>query len=272
MNNLVIFRGGGDVATGSIQKIHRVGFKVLILEKAKPLCIRRYVSAARAISEGYAEIEDLRIRRAENMEEIEEALQAGEVPIVVDEEGAYIKKLKPLAVIDGILAKKNLGTSRSMAPITIGLGPGFEAGNDVDAVIETNRGHDLARVIFDGRPSENTGIPGNIQGYTSQRILRAPASGQIHILKDIGSRVEEGEVLAIVGDSEVKSGLTGMVRGMIADGSEVFEGLKIGDVDPRVIKTNAITISDKARAIGGGCLEALLILKRRLDNADRNLN
>ncbi|MDO5048098.1 MAG: selenium-dependent molybdenum cofactor biosynthesis protein YqeB [Anaerococcus sp.] len=270
MNDLVIFRGGGDIATGSIQKIYRAGFRVLVLEKDKPLCIRRYVSCAQAMFDGYREIEDLKVRKVSDEKGIFLAFDQGEIPIINDQDGQYIKKLKPLAVIDGILAKKNLGTTRDMAPITIGLGPGFYAGVDVDVVIETKRGHDLARLIFEGPASPNTGIPGNIMGYTSQRILRAPADGPIRVIKDIGDEVEEGEVLAEVSGKPVLAGLSGMVRGMIGQGTFVSKRLKIGDVDPRIIKENAITISDKARAIGGGSLEALLILKRRLDYAGRN--
>lgn len=150
-----------------------------------------------------------------------------------------------------------------MAPITIGLGPGFEAGVDVDLVIETNRGHDLGRLIFEGPAAANTGNPGNINGFTTERILRASACGKLHIIKDLGSVVKKGEAVAEVSGKKIYSGLCGMVRGMINEGLEVSEGMKIGDVDPRVIPRNAKTISDKARLIGGGSLEGLLILKRR---------
>jgi xanthine dehydrogenase accessory factor len=268
MNDIVIFRGGGDVATGSIQKVHRAGFKVLILERESPLCIRRYVSCAQAMFDGETEIEDLKVKRVENLEEIEEAWSKNIIPIISDEDGEYIKKLKPLAVVDGILAKKNMGTTKDMAEITIALGPGFVAGKDVDVVIETNRGHDLGRLIFEGEAEKNTGIPGSIEGYTSERILRAPREGKIKVIKDIGEVVKKGEVLATVGKEEVLSGLDGMIRGMIGDGTFVTKGLKIGDVDPRVNQKNAVAISDKARAIGGGTLEALLILKRRTYGAN----
>ena len=272
MNDLVIFRGGGDVATGSIQKVYRAGFKVLILEREKPLCIRRYVACAEAMVTGESKIEDMIIKKVSNLEEIKSCWASDIIPIIADENAEYVKKLKPIAVVDGILAKKNIGTSKDMAPITIALGPGFVAGKDVDVVIETNRGHDLARLIFEGEPEKNTGVPGNIGGYTIQRILRSPSDGTIKVIKDIGEVVCKGEVVATVDGKEVKSGLDGMVRGMIADGSEVNKGLKIGDVDPRINKTNAVTISDKARAIGGGTLEALLILKRRIcKNANWNI-
>lgn len=268
MNDLVIFRGGGDVATGSIQKVFRSGFKVLILEREKPLCIRRTVASASAMFEGEVTIEDFTVVRVKDLDGINRCFKEGKIPIIADEEGIYIEKLKPLAVVDGILAKKNLGTHRDMAPVVIGLGPGFTAGEDVDIVIETNRGHNLARLIFEGKPQENTGEPGSIMGFTKERILRSPDDGKIKVLKDIGSVVKKGEVLALVNDKEVLSGLDGMVRGMIGDGASVSKGLKIGDVDPRVVKENSLTISDKARAIGGGVLEAILIGKRRIKYAN----
>lgn len=261
--NLVIVRGGGDVATGTIQKLNRVGFDVLVLEIEKPTCIRRNVAVAQAIFDGEIQIEDIRAVRCENIDQIQRAFDKKLIAVAVDPEGKLIEKLKPICLIDGILAKKNLGTDRKMAPITIGLGPGFEAGSDVDLVIETNRGHDLGRLIFEGPATVNTGNPGNINGFTTERILRAPASGKVHIIRDLGSVVKKGDVVAEVAGKEVLAGLDGMVRGMINEGLEVYSGMKIGDVDPRVIPRNAKTISDKARLIGGGALEGLLIMKRR---------
>lgn len=261
--NLVIVRGGGDVATGSIQKLNRVGFDVLVLESLHPTCIRRKVSVAQAVYDGVVEIEDIRAVRCENVEDMKAAFRKSYVAVAVDPQGKFIESLAPLAVVDGIIAKKNLGTNRQMAPITVGLGPGFTAGVDCDVVIETNRGHDLGRLIFEGTASENTGNPGNIQGFTTERILRASATGIIRVLHDIASVVKKEQVVAEVEGHPIKAGLDGMVRGMIRDGSEVFEGMKVGDVDPRVVPKNAETISDKARLIGGGTLEAILILKHR---------
>lgn len=268
--DIVIFRGGGDVATGSIQKLYRTGFKVLVLEMPKPLCIRRYVSCAQAVIDGETEIEGMKAVRVENLKEVEKAWDEDEVPVLIDPKGEAIEKLKPLAVVDGTLAKKNIGTNKSMAPITIALGPGYVAGSDVDIVIETNRGHDLGRLIFEGPAQKNTGKPGNIKGFTTERILRAPDKGRIQVIHDIGDVVKKGDILAKVGGKPVKAGLDGMIRGMITDGSEVFKGLKVGDVDPRVKKENARTISDKARLVGGGTLEAILILKRRIKDGSRS--
>lgn len=261
--NLVIVRGGGDVATGTIQKLNRVGFDVLVLEIEKPTCIRRNVAVAQAVFDGEIQIEDIRAVSCENLDQIQNAFDDNLIAVTVDPEGKLINKLKPICLIDGILAKKNLGINRKMAPITIGLGPGFEAGSDVDLVIETNRGHDLGRLIFEGPAAANTGNPGNINGFTTERILRAPESGKVHIRKDLGSVVKKGQVVAEVAGKEVLAGLDGMVRGMINEGLEVYSGMKIGDVDPRVIARNAKTISDKARLVGGGALEGLLIMKRR---------
>ncbi len=261
---LVIVRGGGDVATGSIQKLNRSGFDVLVLEVEKPTCIRRKVCAAQAVYDGQVTVEDIEVRKCNTVEEIRETLTKGRVAISVDPEGRLIKKLKPIAVVDGILAKKNLGTNMDMAPITIGLGPGFTAGLDCNVVIETNRGHDLGRLIFEGQASANTGDPGNILGYTTQRILRASDDGNIKVIEDIGAEVKKDQVVAEVNGKPIKAGLDGMVRGMIKDGSRVHKGMKIGDVDPRVVPRNASTISDKARLIGGGTLEAIMIFKKRL--------
>lgn len=270
LKDIVIFRGGGDVATGSIQKLYRTGFRVLVLEMPKPLCIRRYVSCAQAVIDGEIEIEGMKAIRVENIEDAKKAWNEDIVPVLVDPKGESIEKLNPLAVVDGTLAKKNIGTNKSMAPITIALGPGYEAGKDVDIVIETNRGHDLGRLIFKGPAQKNTGVPGNIKGFTSERILRSPAYGKIEVIHDIGAVVKKGDILAKVDGKPVKSGLDGMIRGMITNHSKVFKGLKVGDVDPRVIKKNAKTISDKARLIGGGTLEAILILKRRINHGSRS--
>lgn len=265
MNNIVIVRGGGDIATGTIQKLYRAGFLVLIIEIEEPTCIRRTVSCAQAMFSEYIEIEDIKVRKTKSLEEINKAWQDGEVPIIADPEAKYVGVLKPVALVDAILAKKNLGTKIDMAPITIGLGPGFEAGVDVDIVIETNRGHNLARLIFEGKAQPNTGNPGNIQGYTTERILRSPDDGIITVLHDIGSVVEKDQTVGYVNGQAIKAGLTGLVRGMIGDQTYVSKNMKIGDVDPRIVNNNIYTISDKARAIGGGVLEAILIQKIKLE-------
>ncbi len=260
MNGIVVIRGAGDVSTGSIQKIHRSGFKIIILESDNPLCIRRTASLTEAIFDGNSKCEDLSGVRATSLDECYSIIEDGKIPLIVDKIGFLIPKIKPLAVIDATISKKNIGTNKSMAPITIALGPGYEAGVDVDYVIETNRGHNLGRIIFNGFAAGNTSVPGNIEGYTIERVYYSPVEGIVKVLHDIGSVVQKGEVICMVNDVPVKAKLNGLVRGMIREGTFVREHVKIADIDPRVNSlNNCFTISDKARNIGGGVLEALLI-------------
>ncbi|KNZ43607.1 selenium-dependent molybdenum cofactor biosynthesis protein YqeB [Acetobacterium bakii] len=256
--NLVIVRGAGDIASGTICRLYQCGFAVAALEAEKPTVIRRWAAFASAVTEGEVTVEDLTALRCDTEQEIAEALETGKIPICVDPEGIWIKKLNPFAVVDAILAKKNIGTTREMAPIVIGLGPGFTAGMDVDAVIETNRGHDLGRVIYKGAAAENTGVPGSIDGYTHERVIRAPSAGVVRIVRDIGTVVKAGDCLAVIDGREVMSKIAGVVRGIIADGSSVFKGMKIADVDPRGNAGYCNTISDKARNLSGGVLEAII--------------
>lgn len=261
---LVVVRGGGDISTGTIQKIKRAGFKVVVLESEKPTSIRRHVCLSEAIYDGEATVEDIKAIKANNLSDIERILNEGNIAIAVDEKGEFINKLKPIAVIDAILAKKNLGTNRNMAPITIGLGPGFEAGKDVDVVVETMRGHNLARLIFEGKPMDNTGVPGEIKGVSKDRVIYSENEGIIKNISKISDSVKKGEVIAKIGEKEVKATIDGVLRGLIRDGFYVKEGLKIADIDPRASeKNNCFTISDKARNVGGASLEALLIMLNR---------
>jgi len=258
----VVVRGGGDIASGSIQKLYRSGFKVIILEVDKPTAIRRNVAFSDAIYNGETSVEGIIAIKVNNIEEIREAHNNDFIPILIDPEGKIIDEIKPLAVIDAILAKKNLGTNKSMAPITIALGPGFNAGVDVDIVIETMRGHNLGRLIFEGYAMPNTGVPGEIGGYSKERVIYSEADGLIKNVSKIGDIVNKNDVLAYIGETKVKSPISGLLRGLIKDGTMVYKGLKIGDVDPRLKEVeNYTTISDKARNIGGGVLEALLIMK-----------
>lgn len=260
--DIILFRGAGDIATGSIQKLHRAGFRVVACEIEKPTSIRRYVSLSEAVFDGEAAVEDVAAKKCANLDEIKKAWEEDKVAVIVDPELKIIEELKPNILVDGILAKKNLGTSKDLAPITVAIGPGFTAGVDVDIVVETKRGHDLGRLIFKGEPAPNSGAPGAIDGHTTDRVLYAPAEGNIKVIKDLGAIVEKGEVLAIVDGQEIKSKISGIVRGMIRDGSFVTPGFKSGDVDPRVNPEAVYTVSDKARAVGGGTLEAVMILKR----------
>jgi len=257
---LVIVRGAGDLASGVICRLKNSGFRVAALETGQPTVIRRTVAFAQALIRGQAEVEGITAVRAAERGEIEKAWEENRVPVLADPQGHWIPELKPLAVVDAILAKKNLGTEKDMAPVVIGLGPGFTAGDDVHAVIETNRGHSLGSVITEGPAMENTGIPGTIGGYSSERVIRAPGAGVIDVIRDIGNLVKKGEVLARIGNLEVLSPLDGVVRGMIAPGTDVPLGMKIADVDPRGDASYCYNVSDKARAVAGGVLEAILML------------
>lgn len=262
-NKLVIVRGGGDIATASIQKIHRCGYKLLILEVEKPSFVRRNVSLARAIYDKEARVEDIKAIRIEDLSQCQSVWDQGCVPIIVDQEARSAYELKPLALVDAIIAKKNIGTKRDMAGLTIAMGPGFVAGEDVDVVIETNRGHNLGRLIYQGQASPNTGVPGSIEGESKNRVFRSSNSGTVEIVKDIGSLVWPGQVVAKVDGLGVKSNILGLVRGMITEGSYVKENQKIGDVDPRIDYENIDTISDKGRNIAGGVLEAIVSYENR---------
>ena len=269
MKDLIIVRGGGDLATGTIYKLYKSGFPVLVLEIPNPSAIRRNVAFSEAVYEGSHQVEDVNCVLASSLEEAKDLLADGRLVMLVDAKGDAIKELNPIAVIDAILAKKNLGTHKHMAPITIALGPGFTAGVDVDAVIETKRGHHLGRVYLEGSAIPNTGIPGIIGGYGKERVMHSPAEGILKNVAKITDTVAKDDTIAIVETTEgpvpVKATLDGLLRGLIRDGYPVTKGFKIADIDPRADQyNNCFTISDKARCIAGGVLEALLYLKGRL--------
>lgn len=297
-NLLIICRGAGDLATGIIHRLHRAGHRVIALETDYPAAIRRQVSFCEAVYDGSAVVEgvtaglvpaladaetDTETYSGENdtpaahivsekwdSSAIEAVLEAGEVPLLIDQKGESIALLKPDVVVDAIIAKKNLGTTIDMAPLVIGVGPGFTAGQDVHLVIESMRGHNLARIITDGMAQPNTGVPGNIAGFTSERVIHAPAAGYIHDVRKIGDIVQKGDEIArIYPDKEsydnalseyvpVNATITGIIRGLIREGYYFRKGFKIADIDPRESEiTNCFTISDKARSIAGSVLEAV---------------
>ncbi len=255
----IVVRGGGDLASGVIHRLYRCGYRVLILECEKPSAIRRMVSFCEAVYDGEAFVEGVLCRRIEKVSQCNEVWEAGEIPLLVDANGECLRNWKPQALVDAILAKKNLGTTRDMAGLTIGLGPGFCAGYDVDYVVETKRGHDLGRPIEEGYAAPNTGIPGIVGGFGKERVIHAPCAGILTSTAKIADLVEQGQEIAHIGDSKVCASLTGVLRGMIRDGYEVYEGMKIADIDPRKDeKENCYAISDKARCIAGGVVEILL--------------
>ena len=297
-NLLIICRGAGDLATGIIHRLHRAGHRVIALETDYPAAIRRQVSFCEAVYDGSAAVEGVTARLVPALADaktdtetyseindtpaahvalekwdrsaIEAVLEAGEVPLLIDPKGESIELLKPDVVVDAIIAKKNLGTTIDMAPLVIGVGPGFTAGHDVHLVIESMRGHNLARIITDGMAQPNTGVPGNIAGFTSERVIHAPAAGYIHDVRKIGDIVQKGDEIArIYPDKEsydnalseyvpVNATITGIIRGLIREGYYFRKGFKIADIDPRESElTNCFTISDKARSIAGSVLEAV---------------
>lgn len=269
MKNLILVRGGGDLATGTVYKLKKCGFPVLILETANPSAIRRNVAFCEAVYQGTQTVENMTCYRADSPAQARQFLREGKLTLLVDPTGATISQWKPLAVVDGILAKKNLGTNRNMAPITVALGPGFTAGEDVDAVIETKRGHHLGRVLWEGTAAPNTGIPGRIGGYGKERVIHSPAEGILRNVRKITDTVSRGDVIAVVetekGTVPVEAALDGILRGLIRDGYPVKVGFKMADIDPRIDEyNNCFTISDKARCIAGGVLEAILQRKGEL--------
>lgn len=261
--NFVVIRGGGDIASGIAFRLFNAGFKVLILEISKPSLIRRKVSFAQAVYDKKIYVEEICAILSGTLDEALSLSEDNTIPVLVDEELNNFKNDRPFILVDAILAKKNIGTKRDMADVVIGVGPGFTAGVDVDAVIETQRGNDLGNVIIEGSAQPNTGIPGVICGYGQERVLRSPKEGNIRIIKDIGSVVERGEIVAEVDGTEIKSSISGVVRGMIQNGYHVTKNMKIADVDPRLNIEYCYKISDKAHAVGSGVLEAILHLTKQ---------
>ena len=272
--DLIVVRGAGDLATGTIHRLKKAGFRLLVLEAEHPAAIRRQVALSEAVYAGSARVEDVEAvrmdvelaekkNRKELLEqEMERIWKKDGVPVLVDPAGLSITALRPAVVVDAILAKKNLGTTKEMAPLVIALGPGFTAGEDVDVVIETKRGHNLGRVIRSGSAVPNTGIPGIIGGYGKERVMHAQAEGILRNAASIGDIVEAGAVIAEIetenGMVPVEASLSGLLRGLIRDGYPVTKGFKIADIDPRKEELqNCFTISDKARCIAGSVLEVI---------------
>lgn len=269
---LIICRGGGDLATGIVHRLFRAGFPVLVLETDSPAAIRRQVSFSEAVYDRMATVEGVTAERIASADRasVDHVLEAGRVPLLVDPEGNSIAQLKPDIVVDAIIAKKNLGTAKEMAPLVIGVGPGFTAGEDVDLVVESMRGHNLARIFTIGSALPNTGIPGNIGGFTKERVLHAEADGYMKNIRKIGDIVEKGEEIARIYEKmteegifsgsyvSVEASISGIIRGLIREGYHFQKGFKIADIDPRESElANCFTISDKARSIGGSVLEAV---------------
>jgi xanthine dehydrogenase accessory factor len=260
MNRLILIKGAGDLATGIAHRLYRSGFLVVMTELAQPTVIRRTVSFAEAVYRGRTEVEGV-IAVCTKLSDLAATLEQDVIPVVIDERGKCVQERNWAAVVDAILAKRNIATALTDAPLVVGVGPGFTVGKDVHFVVETKRGHDLGRVLLSGTAAADTAVPGNIGGYTIERLLQAPCAGIFQGLKNIGDIVSKGEVVATVEKQPVFAKIGGVLRGLLKSGLTVQEGMKIGDIDPRGCREYCFTISDKARAVGGGVLEALLMSK-----------
>ena len=255
---MILIRGAGDIASGIAVRLHRCGFTLAMTDLSKPTSIRRTVCFSEAVLHGNCRVEDIDAEKAASRADADLILQRGHIPVFADDDGTVLSLLHPEAVVDARLAKVNLDTSISDAPIVVAVGPGFTAGQDCHAVVETQRGHYLGRVIYDGAAAPNTGVPGNIGGYTVERIIRAPKAGIFHPVHRIKDQVQANEIVAYVDEIPVYCRIGGTLRGILPEGIQVFEGMKSGDVDPRCQPEHCLCASDKALSVGGGTLEALL--------------
>lgn len=265
---LIVIKGAGDLATGVAHRLYKSGFPIIMTEVAEPLVVRRTVSYAEAVFSGTVTVEGVVASRASSEEEALNMTEKGIIPVMVDPEAQVVKNLHPTVVVDGIMAKGNTLTRIDDAPLVIGIGPGFNAGVDVDAIIETKRGHNLGRVIYEGSAIPDTGAPGEVLGYSRERLLRAPVDGIVKPCYEIGQQVKKGDIVAYVDSTPVIAELSGLIRGMLHEGIQVKAKVKLGDIEPRV-GIDYHTISDKARAIGGAVLE---VVCGYLWNRDRTIN
>lgn len=258
MDKKIWIRGAGDLATGIALRLYRSGFDIIMSDIAVPTTVRRTVAFSPAVYTGETSVEGITGKLCENISMIDTVIESRCIPVIVDPSGEIMKEYKPDVIVDAIIAKTNIGTKITDADIVIGVGPGFEAGVDCHAVVETKRGHNLGRVLWSGSAYPNTGVPGNIGGYTVERIIRATADGVFRAKVNIGDYVKAGDLLAYCDETPVYANIDGIVRGLLQDGVKVKTGMKSGDVDPRAEKEYCFTVSDKASAIGGGVLEAIL--------------
>jgi len=259
----VLIKGAGDLASGIGLRLYRCGFLVVMTDIAVPTTVRRTVAFSPAVYEGRCQVEGITGIRCDTITEIEAALKETFIPVVVDAQAEIRGKWQPDVVVDAILEKKNMGTRITDAAIVIGVGPGFTAGLDCHCVVETKRGHYLGRCIWEGQAIPNTGVPGEIGGYGMERLIQAPGDGVFTGAAAIGDRVKPGDLLGYAGETPVYARIEGIVRGLLQDGVEVKKGMKTGDIDPRCEAAHCFTVSDKASAIAGGVLEAILSLKRK---------
>jgi xanthine dehydrogenase accessory factor len=254
----VLIRGGGDLASGIALRLHRCELKLMITELPKPLVVRRKVSFAEAVYEQQVAVEDQSGFLIDSPAQRHQIWKQGGIPVLVDPELSCLRVVQPAVLVDARMRKKPPRRGRELAPLVIGLGPGFTAGENCHAAIETNRGHHLGRVIREGSPQEDTGVPGAVMGYDAERVLRAPAAGLLEPLVEIGERIDKDQPVCRVAGIPVRAAFDGFVRGLLRKGTPVEEGMKVGDIDPRDDPGYASVISDKARCLGGSVLEAIL--------------
>jgi len=254
----VLLRGGGEMASGVAHCLALAGLRVLITELPTPLAVRRVVSFCEAVFDGHQEVEGVTARRITDVSQAPALWRRGELPVLVDPEMECLSRFEPQVIVDALLAKRNTGLHRDMAPLTIGLGPGFNAPDEVHIALETKRGHYLGRLIYQGSPIPNTGIPGNTGGYTYQRVLRAPTDGIFETDHKLGDVVREGQSVATVNGQKIIAGVGGVLRGLIRPGYPVCRGLKVGDVDPRGELAYLYSIGEKPRTLGGAVLQAVM--------------
>ncbi|MGN2370406.1 selenium-dependent molybdenum cofactor biosynthesis protein YqeB [Clostridium cagae] len=257
---MIVIKGAGDLATGVATRLKKCGFDIVMTEISQPTTVRRTVAFSQVVYDKKVEVEGITAVLASNKEDINKIVEEGRVAVLVDEKAKIIDEIKPEIIIDAIIAKKNLGTKIDDANIVIALGPGFTVGIDCHCVIETKRGHYLGKAIYKGSAIPNTGVPGEVGGFSKERIIRATTDGKIAPVSKIGDYVKKGDIVAYVNETPIFAKLDGIVRGMLQKDVNVFKGMKSGDIDPRCEKNHCFTISDKARSIGGGVLEAILHL------------
>jgi len=262
---IVLIKGAGDLATGVAYRLKKCGFDIIMTDISEPTTVRRTVAFSQAVYDNNVEVEGIKATLVSGLQEVKEVVKQGDIAVIVDEKAEILKELKPDVVVDAIIAKKNIGTNINDGPIVIALGPGFTAGIDCHCVVETKRGHYLGKVIYNGSAIPNTGVPGDIGGYTNERIIRATNDGRILPISKIGDYVEKGDTVAYVNETPIFAEINGIIRGMLQKDVSVFKGMKSGDIDPRCEKNHCFTISDKARSIGGGVLEAILYLNQNIN-------
>ena len=255
---LVLIKGAGDLASGAAYRLKRSGFPLIMTELPTPLMVRRAVCFGEAVYSGQVTVEGITARRVESVAEAEGLAYTDVIPVLVAPQPEIVPTLKPQVLVDAIMAKVNTGTAIHDAPLVIALGPGFTAGQECHAVIETNRGHWLGRVIDAGQTEPDTGQPGAVKGQLADRVLRAPAEGHVIAVANLGDRLQAGQLIATVAGHEVRAPFAGVLRGLVHSQVPVTKGFKIGDLDPRGVVRHCFTISDKSLAVGGGVLEAIL--------------